>query len=191
MESKPYIFVYSDDLGTRDELVGFLNDQDEIDAWRYDMDYCFYLLSSLSAVELSKRVKAALGTEKRFLISEVGSNRQGWLSKGSWGILNKNAPEKLERADVQISRENFSSISKRYQELAASIYSTRLREGENIFLNKRATEARSASSGIDLMVKNVGGRVVIVPSKTDAKEAKSKAKPRLPRKGLSSIREKK
>lgn len=85
---KVYLLVYSNDLGTRQEVKDAIDLMPEISHWRYDLPNCFYLLSESSADEIAKLIRAKLGN-KRFLITEITSNRQGWLPQKSWDVINK------------------------------------------------------------------------------------------------------
>ena len=91
MTRRPYILIYNDDLGTREEIKTFLDQHEEIINWRYDLPNTFYLVSEKSAKELYEIMKSGLNTKRRgvrFLICEWTANRQGWLPKDTWSFLN-------------------------------------------------------------------------------------------------------
>ena len=85
---RTYLLIYSDRLGTRDEIKEFLDRTSEILNWRYDLPNTFYLVSSLSAEELYEVIQGYNQRRGLFLISEVGENTQGWLPAKSWMLLN-------------------------------------------------------------------------------------------------------
>lgn len=82
---KNYLFVYSDNLGTRDFVNSILN-RLNCD-WRYDIENCYYLKTDLSADELTQQIRNF--SSGRFFITEISTNRQGFLPKRTWEFLKK------------------------------------------------------------------------------------------------------
>ena len=85
-----YFLIYNDDLGTRSQIKRFLDAQETIDDWRYDIPGLFYLISELTADELCQLIRNGLKQEEsgaRFIVSEVSRNRQGWLPRDTWKFL--------------------------------------------------------------------------------------------------------
>lgn len=62
--------------------------------WRYDLPNTFYLVSDLSATKLSELVQEFNAGKGRFLICEVGLNKQGWLPRRTWQLLNRKSLQK-------------------------------------------------------------------------------------------------
>lgn len=89
---KAYILVYSDSLGTREVVKNCLNNIGLIIHWRHDMPNSFYIISESSAQELSDSIVKKLG-KKRFLITEISSNKQGMLPKETWDLINNKRRE--------------------------------------------------------------------------------------------------
>ena len=85
---RTYLLIYSDKLGTREEIRAFLDKRSEILNWRYDLPHTFYLVSDLSAEELYEVIQSHNQERGFFLIGEVGQNTQGWLPAESWVLLN-------------------------------------------------------------------------------------------------------
>ena len=85
---RTYLLIYSDKLGTREEIRAFLDKRSEILNWRYDLPHTFYLVSDLSAEELYEVIQSHNQERGLFLISEVGQTTQGWLPAKSWMLLN-------------------------------------------------------------------------------------------------------
>ena len=84
-----YLFVYSDRTGDRESMKNMLNSIPEIVNWRYDMPNSFYLQTEKSAQELTDIFVRKLNkNDKRFLISEITNNRQGYLPGDTWKFLN-------------------------------------------------------------------------------------------------------
>ncbi len=82
-----YIFLYNDEVGTREQVKTFIDGRSEIVNWKYELPNSFFLISPNSAQELSTIIQSFTGEKGRFLIAECGSNRQGWLDKGTWTFL--------------------------------------------------------------------------------------------------------
>lgn len=96
---KTYLFIYSEKMGDREYLKQLLNSMPEISSWRYDIPNCFYLQSEYSAQDLVDLIVEKLPADhsKRFFISEIGSNRQGYLNKDTWNFIKmKNIAEQME-----------------------------------------------------------------------------------------------
>jgi hypothetical protein len=87
VDRKVYLFVYSDSLGTRDEIKECLTNMPEVLTWRRDLPHAFYLISTASAQALADAIRARLGKSGRFLVTEISSNRQGWLTPASWHLI--------------------------------------------------------------------------------------------------------
>lgn len=86
---KAYLFVYSNDLGTRQEVKRCIDSLEEIIYWRYDMPNSFYLISESTAQKISDGVRAKLG-KKRFFITEItDDNKQGFLPRRTWDLINR------------------------------------------------------------------------------------------------------
>ena len=92
--ARTYLFIYSDDMGSREAVRDFVDGCSDILHWRHDLPNTFYLVSDLSAHDLAQTVHAFNQGRGRFLICEVGTNKQGWLPQRTWRLLNgKAAPE--------------------------------------------------------------------------------------------------
>ena len=84
---RSYLLVYSDSLGTRDQVKNCLSDIEEVTTWRYDMPNSFYVISDYSADEVARAIRENLG-KGRFLLTEISSNKQGWLPNETWYLIN-------------------------------------------------------------------------------------------------------
>lgn len=90
---KAYLLIYSDSLGTREEVKDCLNSIGHIIHWRHDMPNSFYLISESTAQVLSESIVRKLG-KKRFLITEISTNKQGMLPRETWDLINKKSRQK-------------------------------------------------------------------------------------------------
>ena len=89
MTQKAYILIYDDDVGTRSEVKDFIDGMPEVLFWRYDMPHSFYLISEHTASGIANNISAMTEHEGRFLVAEINSNKQGWLPRRTWKLLNK------------------------------------------------------------------------------------------------------
>lgn len=87
---RTYLFVYADSLGSRDVVKTIIDSIPQIVDWLYDIPNCFYLKSTSSANELVDLVKAKTQVKDPvFFITEITTNRQGYLTKDVWNFLAK------------------------------------------------------------------------------------------------------
>jgi hypothetical protein len=86
---KVYLLIYGRVLGTRDEVKACLDAIPEIIEWRTEFPNSFYIISEKEAVDLVPLIKQCRGDNEKagFLLTEIGPNRQGWLSPGSWPFI--------------------------------------------------------------------------------------------------------
>ena len=92
---RAYLFVYADDLGTRDEIKDFINARPEVLYWRYDLPNTFYLISDQAAQVLSDTIHTFNKREASYIVCEAGENKQGWLVPDTWHLLNSKYPKKV------------------------------------------------------------------------------------------------
>ena len=86
-----YLLVYSDIVGSREQVKSWANSEKRVITWRYDLPHCFYLVSEASAHELADSLRKHTGPRGRFLISEVNTNRNGWLPPETWYLFKNGA----------------------------------------------------------------------------------------------------
>jgi hypothetical protein len=86
---KSYLFVYDNEVGTRDQVKAWLDSMDEVLDWRYEIPNSFYLISEKSAKELSEHFHQVSGQRKNvgFIITEIVDNSFGWLDGKSWYLI--------------------------------------------------------------------------------------------------------
>ena len=86
--NKAYLLVYSNALGTREQVRTIVDSIPQIVNWRYEMPHSFYLVSSETAEFLCDRIKEKADKPSPvFLITEISGNRQGWLNPISWNFM--------------------------------------------------------------------------------------------------------
>ncbi len=85
---KTYLFVYANSLGDREKVKAILCSMQEVSHWRYDMPNSFYIRSDSSAQELVEAIVGKVGSGvKRFIITEISDNRQGYLPRETWNFI--------------------------------------------------------------------------------------------------------
>jgi hypothetical protein len=88
---KSYIFIFNNELGTKEEVKNFLNTCDQVSTWRNELPNTYFIVSELSAYRLYDLVANHFGEKKgAYLLTEyVQENSQGLLNKRSWHLLNE------------------------------------------------------------------------------------------------------
>ena len=91
-----YLLAFSDDLGTRDKVKKCLDNMPSVITWRYDMTNAFYIISEQSAEIIAKELRERINSDGRFIVTELGDNKQGWLTQDSWYLMaqKEHKPEK-------------------------------------------------------------------------------------------------
>ena len=84
---KAYLLVFSELVGGKMAIRNWLNSEPKVIHWRTDLPHSFYVISEASAAELSQSLINFNGKKGRYLIAEIGDNRQGLLPKDTWNLL--------------------------------------------------------------------------------------------------------
>ena len=85
-----YQITFNGQLCSRDELTKFLDSVSDISYWYTCLPFCVFFSSSLTAQEISDKIKTRFESYKvggRFLVTEVHKDRQGWLPPKAWKIF--------------------------------------------------------------------------------------------------------
>jgi len=82
-----YLFLYNDEVGTREKITQVLDRMSRVITWRYDMPHCYYVISESTAEELHQQFQLINGNLGRYLFIEASANRQGWMLKDTWYLL--------------------------------------------------------------------------------------------------------
>lgn len=91
-----YLLVFNDELGSRSSVQQYLDSLAEVTYWYSCLPSAIFITSTATAGQLSEKIKQKFGTGngKRFFITEVHSDRQGWLPKSAWHMLtNPDSPK--------------------------------------------------------------------------------------------------
>lgn len=89
MTRHAYVFLYDDRVGTREEVKDYIDRLPEVLNWRFDLPNSFYIVSQCSADELAEKIQEFTDGNGRFLVLEVTGNKQGWLPRRTWNMINK------------------------------------------------------------------------------------------------------
>ena len=84
---KVYLFIFDNNVGTREEIIDVLNTMQLVTNWRYDIPHTFYVISAYSAQELYDEFIANNGVKGRFMFMEAADNRQGQMLSDTWYLL--------------------------------------------------------------------------------------------------------
>ena len=97
-----YLLVFNDKLGTRDQVKDFIDKLPEVTYWYYCLPHAMFLTATGSAGHISDELKRQFGTEdgKRWFITEVHQDRQGWLPKQVWHMLKNPKSPRLPESDA-------------------------------------------------------------------------------------------
>ncbi len=83
---KNYILIFNNLFATRIDAIEIVKKIPEIKSWRSDMPNAIYLKSDNTAQQLCDAIRE-VRDKGRFLVCEIGDNRQGYLTKDSWRFL--------------------------------------------------------------------------------------------------------
>jgi hypothetical protein len=84
---KCYLLVHSVRAASHDQMKNILSSIPEVITWRTDIPRCFYVISEKSAAELTSLIRSKTSKLGRFIVSEIGDNRNGWLTGESWYLI--------------------------------------------------------------------------------------------------------
>lgn len=89
---KTYIFSYNNHSEyTKTELDSILmNILSKIGDFKKDMKYSFIIASNRNAQFIADKIIDEV-PKLRFFITEIASNRQGWLPKETWDFIKENS----------------------------------------------------------------------------------------------------
>ena len=81
-----FLFVYSDKVGTREQVKAAIEVNSNVLTWRYDLPNCFYLVSEVSAQTLAESIHKQLPLGY-FVISRADDDYWGWNNKETWYLF--------------------------------------------------------------------------------------------------------
>lgn len=89
-----YLIVFNNAFASREEVTDLIDRIPDVVNWRADLPNCVLAISNLSASALSEtlaelNIGADGKTKGQYLVAEVGKNKQGWLPKSMWRMMNE------------------------------------------------------------------------------------------------------
>lgn len=86
----PYLMVFNDKLATRKEVQDFLDTLPEVTYWYACLPSSVFFTATVGAGDISKKVREVLSKDEgaRFFITEVPADKQGWMPKNVWRLVN-------------------------------------------------------------------------------------------------------
>lgn len=89
MNAKAYIVVFTASYASRQQVQDFLDTIKEVTYWYASLPYCVFFTSTLTADQLADKFNAHFGTVNgNYFIMEANPNRQGWMTRNAWHLLN-------------------------------------------------------------------------------------------------------
>ena len=86
---KAYLLVYSSTLGTREQVKDCLNALPQVITWRHDLPHAYYIISEVqNAKDLALLIRGCRHGSGRFILTELGANKGGWLPGDAWYLIN-------------------------------------------------------------------------------------------------------
>ena len=83
-----YVLIFDDAVGTRDQILEFLNTRSEVLNWYTCLPNAVFLVSDTTAGQLQKVMLEFTRGNGRFLILDTKTDKNGWLPKRAWDFLN-------------------------------------------------------------------------------------------------------
>lgn len=87
-----YILVFSDSVGSREDVKDFINSRDEIITWYLCMSNAIFIRSKLAATSLQKVFREFTNDKGRFIILDCDTDRNGWLPTKAWQFMRDEYP---------------------------------------------------------------------------------------------------
>jgi hypothetical protein len=88
MNKWTYILVFDDAVGTRREVLDFLDRRPEILDWFTCLPNAVFIVSNKTANELASLFRSFTADKGRFVILDTDTDRNGWLPRKAWNFIN-------------------------------------------------------------------------------------------------------
>ena len=85
-----YVLIYTNGMGTQEQVTELLDSISEIEDWRCDIHRCFFIKSSLDVRALGEKINTVF-PGKRFLLTRISRERWGWLPRQSWNLFREDS----------------------------------------------------------------------------------------------------
>jgi hypothetical protein len=97
MDKWTYVLVFDDAVGTRREVLDFLDKLPEILNWYACMSNAVFVVSNKTANELADLFRKFTKDKGRFVILDTETDRNGWLPKPAWEFIRNPRPAETEQ----------------------------------------------------------------------------------------------
>jgi len=87
---KAFLLIYSDSLGSREQVIKCLDSLSIVSLWRYDLPNSFYIISNQTAKILAEKIREHFPGTSLFIVTEI-IDSWGWLTQESWHIIQNKA----------------------------------------------------------------------------------------------------
>lgn len=87
--AKAYAVLFNSTFGERKAIQEFLDTIPEVTFWHSSLPNSVFFTSTLGAREIAAKLREAFPTSDgaRFVILEVGADRQGWMPAQTWHLF--------------------------------------------------------------------------------------------------------
>jgi len=82
-----YIIVFSDSVGTKNEIKEFIDSRSEFTNWYLCMTNGIFVKSNCTAKEITQILLELTKENGRFLVLDVNTDKSGWLPKKAWEFM--------------------------------------------------------------------------------------------------------
>lgn len=87
MAKKTFLLSYSMAAGNFQKIRDFLDQHHRIQHWMTCLPFTFFVVTDMTATELSAEIRALSKGKGRFLVLDTAGVRQGWLPKSVWEMM--------------------------------------------------------------------------------------------------------
>lgn len=87
-----YILVFSNGVGTMDQVVDFLAKRSEVLTWYYCMTHAIFIRSEYDADSLLQMFREFTLDKGFFIILDCDAEKNGWLPDSAWKFMTNEYP---------------------------------------------------------------------------------------------------
>ena len=82
-----YIIVFSNPVGSRNEVKEFIDSRSEFKHWYVCMSNAIFVRSNKTAKQITEIFREFTEDSGRFIVLDVDTDRSGWLPKRAWAFM--------------------------------------------------------------------------------------------------------
>ncbi len=85
--SNAYLYVFTPEKFTREQVTSFLDTQEGVEQWFYSIPNSIFIVGTIPARTLSKMLMEKFGEHRHFITIISKKARAGWMPKDHWRLL--------------------------------------------------------------------------------------------------------